>query len=270
MNKKYIKFFLIGILFYVMYIIFLKKTIDNILLICCKKINQYSFFLKNNTQIFKLIYEYKKLQKEYNILKYLKKELLLSKNRLNNSNTYQRNFLFAEIIGYISHKKYKFFFINRGEIDGVRKNMIVVEGITILGKIVEVHSHYSKVLFLDNDEQYISVVFENSNCKGILKGNRSNEDNTMSLIHMYNEGKELINVGEKVYSSGKGLIFPPGYLIGTIKQIDKINYLENNIIIKNDYDINTIEYCDIIIDENITNTELEEIQITMPTNQSDQ
>lgn len=270
MKEKYFRFFIIIIPFYILYVTCLKETINKILLICSKKINQYSFFLKNNTEIFKLIYEYKKLEKNYNQLKYLEKELSLHKNRINNSNTYNQNFLFAEIIGFIFNKKYKFFFINRGSIDGISKNMIVVEGITILGKVVEVYEHYAKVLFLDNEEQYISVVFEKSHCKGILKGNRKNEENTMSLIHLYNEEKDNITVGEKVYSSGKGLLFPPGYLIGTIKKINKINSLEQNIIIENDYKINNIEYCDVIIDNNILdiekNKELDTIINQIPEN----
>jgi rod shape-determining protein MreC len=251
MEKKYFKFFFIIILFYIIYLTFLKKAITNILLTCGKKIHQYSFFLKNNVEILKLVYQYKKLEKEYEKLRYLEKEILLNKKRINNSNTYNQNFIFAEVIGYIFNKKNKFFFINRGSVDGLNKNMIVVEGITILGKIVEVYDHCSKVLFLDNDEQYISAVFENSNSKGILKGNRNNEENTMSLVHLYNETQDNITIGERVYSSGKGLLFPPGYLIGSIKKINKINSLENHIIIQNAYNIKNIEYCDVIINDSV-------------------
>ena len=197
-----------------------------------------------------LIYEYKKLQKEHNQLIYLNNELALYKKRINNNNTYDRNFLFAEIMGYIQNQKYKFFFINRGSLDGVAINMIAIDGMTILGKVVEVYSHYSKILFLDNNDQYISVIFEKNNIKGILKGNRNNQENTMSLMHIYNEEKDAIKAGEKVYSSGKGLLFPPGYLIGKVKTINKINCFENKIIIENDYDIKNIQYCEIILEEN--------------------
>lgn len=255
MKKKYFQFFFIIILFFIIFIIFFKENIILVLLSGMKGINQYSLFLKDNGQIIKLIYEYKKLKKEHNKYAYLEKEIEISKKRINNSNTYNRDFLFAEIIGYIKNKKYKFFFINRGRYDGIKINMIAVEGITILGKVVEVYSHYSKVLFLDNSEQYISVIFDKNNVKGILKGNRNNQENTMILIHMYNEAKDSIEVGEKVYSSGKGLLFPSGYLIGTVKEINKINCLENNIIIENDFDIKNIEYCDIIIDDNVINAE---------------
>ncbi len=255
MKNKYFQLFLILIIIYTLYIFLLKKPISSILLSYSKKIHQYSIFFKNNTQIFKLIHDYNILNKEYNKLNYLKNEIEMYKNKINNYNTYHRNFLPAEIIGYINNKKHKYFFINRGLLDNIQENMIVINGITILGRITKVYSYYSKVIFLDNNEQYISVVFNKNNIKGILKGNRNNEEGTMSLIHIYNDTKDCIEVGEKVYSSGKGLLFPPGYLIGTVKKINKINCLENNIIITNDYDINNIYYCDIIIDEKTVDDE---------------
>jgi rod shape-determining protein MreC len=208
--------------------------------------------------MYKLFYHYKQLEKEYYKMIYIKKELELSKKKINNGNTYDREFLYCEVIGYVNNKKNKFFIINKGYNDGVGKNMIVIDGITILGKIIETYSHYSKVSCLDNEQQYISVVFQNNN-KGILKGNRNNEENTMSLIHKYHQAKDSIEIGELVYSSGKGLVYPPGYLVGRVAQNNKINCFEYNIIIKNAYNIEEIEYCSVIIHEATHEKNIQEI-----------
>lgn len=247
MVKKYFKTFFIFIFSMVFLFFFIQYYFIHIYLAVIKKIHQYSLMYKNNTEIYKLIANYQIYKKKYYEIKFLEKELNVYKNKINNGNTFYKNTLLTEIIGYINNKKEKFIIINRGKIDNIVKNMVLIDNKNcILGKIVEIYDYYSKVLLIDNKDQYISVVFEN-NIEAILQGNCDEKEKTMKVIHIYNNQNKEIKKDDIVFSSGKGLLFPAGYVIGSIIENDTSNYLNQKIIIQNDYDLSDNNYCYIII-----------------------
>lgn len=207
---------------------------------------------KSNADIYKLIVDYQRLKKENNEKNFLKKELEEYKKYINNGKTFERKKLITEIIGYTETKENKFIIINRGNVDQIAKHMVVVDPTNcIIGKITEVYDYYSKVIPLDNVDQYISVIFEN-NIEAILQGNRNEQNNTMKVIHIYNNQHKNINEAQPVFSSGKGLLFPAGFMVGRIIKHNFDNYLDHNIIIKNEYDLQNSPYCFVIIPENHT------------------
>lgn len=250
MIKKHFSIFFIASLIFIVSLIWTAPYFRNIYLEIIQKIHRYSIMYKSNADIYKLIVDYQKLKKEYNETIFLKKELEQYKKYINNGKTFERKKLIAEIIGYTETRQNKFIIINRGKIDQIAKHMVVVDCTNcIIGKITEVYDHYSKVIPLDNIDQYISVIFEN-NIEAILQGNRNEQKNTMKVIHIYNNEHKNINDSQPVFSSGKGLLFPAGFMVGKIIKHNLDNYLDHNIIIRNEYDLQNSPYCFVIIPEN--------------------
>jgi rod shape-determining protein MreC len=250
MIKKHFSFFFIGSIIFIVSLIWTAPYFRNIYLEIIQKIHRYSIMYKSNADIYKLIVDYQKLKKEHNETIFLKKELEEYKKYINNGKTFERKKLITEIIGYTETRENKFIIINRGSVDKMAKHMVVVDPTNcIIGKITEVYDHYSKVIPLDNIDQYISVIFEN-NIEAILQGNRNEQKNTMKVIHIYNNQHKNINDAQPVFSSGKGLLFPAGFMVGKIIKHNLDNYLDHNIIIKNEYDLQSSPYSFVIIPEN--------------------
>lgn len=250
MKNKLFYFLTFFSIIFLLYLFFIKNIISVSYFYGLEKIN----YLKNknkNNELYWMCHKYRILEEKYNRLSFLYKELLFFKKYMKNSMTFNRKVLITDILGYIINKKGKFFFINRGKLDGVEKSMIVVSGSTILGKVSEVFNHYAKVNSIDNSDQYISVVFESSSLQTILKGNREEKENTMISLSLVKDDaytKNIVSIGEKVFTTGKGLSFPAGFFVGEVVENTIINHYENKIVIKNNFDISTLDSCEIILD----------------------
>lgn len=190
--------------------------------------------------------EYEKLKNLYYKNLYMLRGMSHFEQYLKEEKAYQRKTIPGEILGFIENKEKKVMLVNRGKRDGILPHMVVVSGITIFGRITSVFDSYAEVLLLDDEKQSISVLFQESALKGIAKGKRKEKNKTMLLMHLYDDTTKEPVIGELVYASGKGLIFPAGYVVGKVSEIKTINYLERAIYIENEYDLNTVDRCEIL------------------------
>ena len=129
---------------------------------------------------------------------------------------------------------YTRFYINLGKKDGVKKNMIVLSGETLIGKVGRVYENYSIVDMITSENFNVSALTE-SQMLGITKGS-DEEDGT--LYFEANTFQNNIEIGEKIYTSGISEIYPKGLYIGKVSEIDEDNgELFRSIKVKNDIDI---------------------------------
>ena len=142
---------------------------------------------------------------------------------------------------------YTRFYINQGKKDGIKKNMIVLSGETLVGKVGRVYESYSIVDMITSENFNVSALTE-SQMLGIVKGSNE-EDGT--LYFEANTFQNSIEVGESVYTSGISEIYPKGLYIGKVSEIDEDNgELFRSIKVKNDIDIlNMIEVLILIPEE---------------------
>lgn len=232
-------------------ILFFEGSINRYVGIAWVKLSSFCFvyinLFKNKNSFHALLYYYNNLKKMHAENQFLAQEILFYKQFLNNGNTFHKNLLFSEILDMVSTKKEKFIIINRGKNDFIDENMVVVSlDNVVLGRITSVYDCFSIVHLLDNDDQYISGII-NQGIKVMLRGSRSIEDGTMEVITINNEYNALLENNMVVYSSGKGLVYPPGYVIGTL-----VESQSNSVAwkVKNNYDINTLLYCYVIVPTN--------------------
>lgn len=123
----------------------------------------------------------------------------------------------AEVIGTDSDPLRHLLIINRGKQDGVYKGQVILDHQGVMGQIVEVYPHSSRMMLLSDKEHSLSVRVERTGMRGIVTGT----GDLQRLEMKYVTTNADIEVGDKVYTSGLGVNFPAGYLVGTISKIQR-------------------------------------------------
>tara|TARA_B100001057_G_scaffold37734_1_gene34070 strand:- start:247 stop:1053 length:807 start_codon:yes stop_codon:yes gene_type:complete len=101
--------------------------------------------------------------------------------------------------------------INIGLKDGIKNGSAAVDGLGLVGRISGVGQNIARVMFLTDISSAIPIKIKHNNQKGLLIG-----DNSPWPLLEFVEEKALINIGDRVFTSGDGDVFPSGILIGNI------------------------------------------------------
>ncbi|MCX7796530.1 MAG: rod shape-determining protein MreC [bacterium] len=104
--------------------------------------------------------------------------------------------------------------LDRGKIDGVKSNMAVINENGLVGKIISVSDYTSRVLFILDPGNTVSVKVLRNNVMGVLKGNG---DGTCSLQYI-STGAD-IKVGDIIVTSEASELYPSGIVVGKISNI---------------------------------------------------
>jgi len=104
--------------------------------------------------------------------------------------------------------------IDRGERDGVRKNMAVITPDGAVGKVIEVYRDTAQVLLLTDKEGGAGAMLLDSRTQGPVGGTG---EPTMQMKYVATE--ENVTVGEKIVTSGMDKIFPRDIPIGTVVEV---------------------------------------------------
>lgn len=112
--------------------------------------------------------------------------------------------------------------INKGEQDGVKKNMAVITPDGMLGKIQSVAQSSATVQLLSGFDQFnrISATIireEGKDVFGLIE--QFDHESQSLLFRIIEESEQEVEEGELVVSSGMGGLFPAGLPIGTVKEV---------------------------------------------------
>lgn len=156
----------------------------------------------------------------------LRKQLKAMKDELNieyTINDYE--FLNATVISRNIAAWYNIITIDKGSYNGVNVDMVVVNSSGLIGKVVSTTTFTSDVRLITTGDTInkISVTISDGNnfVNGLIKNYNYN---TKYLEVEGISNTEKVSIGEYVYTSGLGGIFPSGILIGTIKNIKTDEY----------------------------------------------
>jgi rod shape-determining protein MreC len=120
--------------------------------------------------------------------------------------------------------------IDRGSSSGVRKNMAVMSGGGVIGRIIEVDQTTAKVELLttsDKQANRFAVQAKSSSVK-MVHGVISATNGQLSFTQVNNGHK--LKTGTKVYTSGMGGNSPQGLLIGKVSKTTKDSYGLSDVI----------------------------------------
>src|SRR5579864_1210887 len=119
--------------------------------------------------------------------------------------------LAAEVIGASADSNSQTVFINRGERDGVHRNMAVVTPDGVVWKIFEAFPHTAQVLLITDRESGVGALLANTRTHGVVKGTAG------PLLWMdYVSAAEKVPAGELILTSGEDKIFPKDLPVGTV------------------------------------------------------
>jgi rod shape-determining protein MreC len=146
-------------------------------------------------------------------------ELFLTNQRLQQLLKFQENthetFLPARVIGWDSSVLFKSIIIGRGENDGLKINMPVVNSKGVVGRTVSVSPNYAQVLLVTDQNSAVDGLVQRSRCRGMLKGRGLSECSFDYVIKACD-----IEKGDAIVTSGLGRAFPKGLYLGTVKTIE--------------------------------------------------
>jgi len=138
---------------------------------------------------------------------------------LNFSKTISFECFAAEVVGRDPSPWFKTITIDKGKAEGVEKGFPVVSSEGIVGQVIDVASHYSKVLLMIDRNSAVDAVVQRTRARGLIKG-RSSEQ----CFFQYVLRKNDIIKGDSVISSGLDGVFPKGLRIGSVTDVVKKNF----------------------------------------------
>lgn len=122
----------------------------------------------------------------------------------------------ARIVTKDIFQKDNFLTLDVGQADGVAKGMPVVHKRGIVGTVVLVNEHYTRVMpFINTDFRVPGTVLPHR-AEGIVRWD-GEQLNRLQLDHIVQT--EPVKVGQRVVTSGHSGVFPPGRRIGTVDSV---------------------------------------------------
>ena len=130
----------------------------------------------------------------------------------------------ALIIGSESDNYSTIFTLNKGRGDGIKTGMPVVVLNGVVGSVCEVGSTWCKVRAITEASSSIGAYISRSGEIGLIEGDISLKG-TEECILNYLSADADIEVGDMIYTSGLGSVYPRGLLIGEVTEIETDEYL---------------------------------------------
>jgi len=104
--------------------------------------------------------------------------------------------------------------LDRGERNGILKNMGVITPDGVVGKVVESYPHASQVLLLTDKESGVGAMLADSRIQSPVGG-----QGEPLLVMKYVPNDDTVDLGERVITSGMDRIFPRDLPVGTVAEI---------------------------------------------------
>ena len=108
--------------------------------------------------------------------------------------------------------------VNKGSVHGIKKNMPVITDGGVLGFVSEVGLDWAKVTSIIESVSKVGVYTDRTGVIGTVEG--SPELHAEGKCLMSYDPDADIKVGDRVYTSGTGSIYPGGLLIGKIVSVE--------------------------------------------------
>ena len=140
--------------------------------------------------------------------------------------------------------------IDKGSYNGIEQDMVVINSKGLIGRVIRTTTFTSDVRLITTSDtnNKISVHISNgdTNLYGLINNYNYNYNDNLLEVEGISNTKD-VNIGDYVYTSGLGGVFPSGILIGTVTDISTDSYdLAKIIKVKPSADFNDINYVSIL------------------------
>lgn len=107
----------------------------------------------------------------------------------------------------------KTIYLNRGENDGVRKDMGVITPDGVVGKVLEAYPNTAQVLLITDRESGVGARLVKSRVAGVVRG-----AGEPSVLMDYVINDQEVSAGDVIVTSGQDRIFPKDLPVGTVTE----------------------------------------------------
>lgn len=159
----------------------------------------------------------------------------------------------VEVVGKDPSKVYSTLIINKGYLDGLRRDMPVVatqNGITgLVGKVYSVGLSTAVVQPILDANLFIAARIENTRHEGLVAGKGNNEE-SLSMAYVKKDAQADVRKGDLVVTAGIDSFYPADLLVGRIKTISSKEYQTSlEIELEPVLDFGRLEYLNVLRSE---------------------
>lgn len=123
----------------------------------------------------------------------------------------------ARVINNSTNATDNYITLNRGTDDGIDKNMAVISGTGVVGRVRFVSRHFSSVLSVLSSKLRVSAKIKGSTGVVIWEGG-----NATTLVMTEVPQQIVVKKGDSVFTSNLSLYFPAGVLIGRVIKTEPV------------------------------------------------
>ena len=146
------------------------------------------------------------------------RETEMANTRLRNLIDFQKNIservIAAEVVGKDPSTWFKTVIIDKGEADGLSKGLPVVISQGIVGQVIEVSNHYSKVMLIIDSNSAVDSLVQRTRARGVIKGASTDQCRLDYVLR-----KNDVRIGDTIVSSGLDGVYPKGLRIGHVSRV---------------------------------------------------
>ncbi len=157
--------------------------------------------------------EVRKLRSNQLLFETTKKENQQLHTLLNSSFLRNERLMLAEVMPVDSDPYSRQVMINKGRTNGVYEGQPVINEFGIVGQVIRVGAHNSRILLLTDLSHSIPVRIFRNDIRAVVRG-LGKDNNIVELVDI--PSSTDIKQGDKLITSGLGGVFPEGYPVATI------------------------------------------------------
>lgn len=205
----------------------------------------YFYFQNVQSQNRKMKDEMFFLRQENNLLRNALENLRSAKEIEESLLRLHENILVAQVIGFDASNFYKSAVISKGSLDGLKKDMIVLDkNGSLVGRIINpIALKESRVQLITDNESGVGVFSQSKEVMGILSG----DDKGYCFLEYIHVTTEDIYEGEDIITSGKDGLFPSGIKVGKIVSITTSTSLFKQVKVEPYFDIRDLDQVAVIM-----------------------
>ena len=124
----------------------------------------------------------------------------------------------ARIVGNVNQGLNQIAYVDKGSRHEMLTGDLVINSQGLLGLVVEAANATSKVLLITDYRSSVPALHQGSNLKFIINGVGETD---RLVTYYYNLEGRVINLGDKMFTSGLGGKYPKGLFIGSVSKIER-------------------------------------------------
>lgn len=201
--------------------------------------NENNDLKKKNLELENQLVEYNELKRQNDVLRGI-----VDFSKENN----QYKYIGTNIIGKSENSFVEGYTIDKGSSEGIKKDYIVISPEGLVGVVTEVHSNWSKIQTLLNENVAVAATIEgdSNSGDGIVKGYRNGSEMQAEITNL--PMNSTIKEGETVVTSGLGGYYPKGIRIGEVTSVqsDDVKVMKTAIL-KTYVDFNNLQELFVVV-----------------------